>query len=47
MAADFLSNLPIESDSPDPDQPNRKPVKLLLISSAEGVRAKIHLLHRL
>jgi hypothetical protein len=46
MADDFLSSLPIEPDSSGSNQPHRQPVKLLLIGSAEGVQAKIHLLHQ-
>jgi hypothetical protein len=46
MAAQFLSNLPIEPDSPTSIDSSRERIKLIIIGSAEGVREKIHLMHQ-
>lgn len=46
MADDFLSNLPIEPDSPESSQSNRERIKLIIMGSAGGVREKIHLMHQ-
>jgi hypothetical protein len=46
MADEFLSDSSSTSGSPRFSQPDREPIKLILIGSAEGVREKITLMYQ-
>ena len=51
MAEEFIPNQSIEPKTPNPantpSEPNRTPVKILVISSPKGVTNTIHTLYRL